>query len=99
VATSIKESYRGEDILARFGGEEFVVLLGECELLSAQVRAESLCQKIEALKPSGGVVTISIGGAQLSSSGDEDFTRLLKRADLAVYRAKEQGRNRVVGSK
>jgi len=98
VATSIKESYRGEDIVARFGGEEFVILLDQCDLLSAQERAESLCQQIEALKPSGRVATISIGIAQLSNSKTEDFTDVLKRADLAVYQAKEQGRNRVVVS-
>jgi len=99
VAASIKGSYRGEDIVARFGGEEFVILLDQCDLFSAQERSENLCQQIEALKPSGRVITISIGVAQLSTSDDEDFTRLLKRADLAVYRAKEQGRNRVVISK
>jgi len=96
VATSIKESYRGEDIVARFGGEEFVILLDQCDLLSAQEKAENLCQKIEALKPSGRIITISIGIAQLSKSKDDDFTSLLKRADLAVYQAKGQGRNRVV---
>jgi diguanylate cyclase (GGDEF)-like protein len=40
-------------------------------------------------------VTVSIGVAQLAEQVDEDFTSLLKRADLAMYQAKEQGRNRV----
>lgn len=86
VANTIKAQYRSE---------EFVVLLDYCNLASAKIKAEKLCNKIAALKPSNRTVTISIGVAQLAEQVDEDFTSLLKRADLAMYQAKEQGRNRV----
>jgi len=96
IAAEIKEIYRGEDIVARLGGEEFVVLLDQCNLSSAKARAEGLCQHIEGLSPHDRKITLSIGVAQLDISSNETFTNMLKRADLAVYQAKEQGRNRVV---
>ncbi|MDC9729819.1 MAG: diguanylate cyclase [Methyloprofundus sp.] len=91
----IMQMYRGEDVVARLGGEEFVVLLDECNLTSAQMRAEKLCKIVEALKPSNIMVTVSIGVSQLSTAESDDFTQLLKRADFAVYQAKKLGRNRV----
>ena len=95
VSDVIKEHHRAEDVVARLGGEEFVVLLDQCDILCAQVKAQNMCHTIEALNPLGIKVTVSIGIAQLNSAGEE-FSNLLKRADIAVYQAKEQGRNRVV---
>ncbi|NOQ17185.1 MAG: diguanylate cyclase [Methyloprofundus sp.] len=95
VATAIKESHRREDVVARLGGEEFVVLLDQCDISAAQIKAQNLCQAIRDLNPRGINVTISIGVAQLHTAVEE-FAGLLKRADIAVYQAKKQGRNRVV---
>ena len=88
---------RQEDVVARFGGEEFVILLGHCEITSALEKAQYLLGSIERLKPGGIDVTVSIGVAELSSNGGT-FGDLLGQADLALYKAKENGRNRVEGS-
>ena len=97
IATLMDASFREEDIIARFGGEEFVVLLGHCEMVGAIEKAQQLVNSIERLKPGGVDVTVSIGVAELSLRG-ETFEDLIGRADLALYRAKDSGRNRVEGS-
>ncbi|MDH5435347.1 MAG: diguanylate cyclase [Gammaproteobacteria bacterium] len=85
---------REEDMVARFGGEEFVVILGHCDLDNAKTKAERLRKSLMALKPHGLTVTASIG---LTTLPEEvvGFDDLFKMADAAVYEAKETGRNRV----
>jgi diguanylate cyclase (GGDEF)-like protein len=95
VAKLLKKEYRNEDIAARFGGEEFVVLLSHCKLADAFIKADNLRQKIEALKPIGLNVTTSIGISELGND-ETSFSDLLERADQSLYKAKEEGRNRVV---
>ena len=95
VAALLKELSRIEDITARFGGEEFVIVLDHCNAENAEAKAEIIRQKVEALKPEGINVTVSIGVAELNAD-EESFSDLLKRADIALYLAKEQGRNRVI---
>ncbi len=97
IAGVLKSGNRKEDVVARFGGEEFVVLLEHCALDSAIEKAELLRSKIEALEPSGIAVTASFGVAQLLEH-ENTFVELLTRADEAVYVAKEQGRNRVIAA-
>ncbi len=94
-ASMLKQESRQEDIVARFGGEEFVIFLDECGLTTAAKIAERIRQRIEELKPSGINVTVSIGAAQLKI-GKEGFTDLVKRADDAMYKAKDSGRNQVI---
>lgn len=95
VAERLSNEKRNEDICARFGGEEFVLLLDHCDITQAKIKAEKLRQSIESLMPEGLRVTMSIGVAQLNAE-EKDFTDPLKRADDALYRAKEKGRNCVV---
>lgn len=95
MAQKLMEFNRKDDLVARFGGEEFIVLLDFCDKDSAVKKAEILRQSIEDLMPAGLKVTVSIGIAELRS-GKESFNDMLKRADSALYQAKEQGRNRVV---
>ena len=95
VAGIIRDSARKEDTAARFGGEEFLLVLDNCNATDAAIKAEGLRADIAALNPQGIVVTGSFGVAQL----DEQMVRyeaLLKNADTALYVAKEEGRNRVV---
>lgn len=95
VADILGESARREDTVARFGGEEFVLVLDNCTVGDALIKAEGLRGKIEALHPEGIAVTASFGVARL----DEYIQRyedLLKNADTALYAAKEEGRNRVI---
>jgi diguanylate cyclase (GGDEF)-like protein len=95
VADCLSAEKRIEDVLARFGGEEFVLLLDHCKLAEAEIKADKLRAAIEDLEPGGLRITVSIGVAQLNAE-EKDFTAPLKRADDALYEAKEQGRNRVV---
>jgi diguanylate cyclase (GGDEF)-like protein len=95
VAKIMKEEYRNEDVAARFGGEEFVIILYHCDLKSAVAKASQLRGKIEQLKPLGIPVTVSIGISQLENE-EESFSDLLERSDKALYKAKEEGRNRVI---
>lgn len=94
-------SLRPQDLLARFGGEEFAVLLPNVDEERAQSVAERLRQAVERAPsaPGGGMrprVTVSIGVATLSADDTEPATAtLLHRADQALYRAKQTGRNRV----
>jgi two-component system cell cycle response regulator len=100
-AIRMRKSIRGIDLACRYGGEEFVVIMPETDLAVATMVAERLRRRI-ATEPfpidhgSRAIdVTISIGIAALGGSGDK-AADLLKRADQALYRAKRDGRNRVV---
>lgn len=95
VAKVMQESARKEDIAARFGGEEFVFVLDNCNAHDAQIKAQMLREKIEQLRPQGILVTASFGVAQFDVS-IEKYEDLLNNADKALYIAKEEGRNRVV---
>lgn len=95
VAQILLEHVRQEDIAARFGGEEFVLVLDHCELYEACIKAETIRQMIENLYPEGIRVSASFGVVQLSDHLDKP-AKLLKHADMALYKAKESGRNKVV---
>jgi len=100
VAAAIAASCRVTDRAYRYGGEEFVILY-EDTMRGAAVAAERLRRAVEALairhagKPPPGVLTVSIGVAAGHHRGDGDS--VLRAADAALYQAKEEGRNRVVG--
>ncbi|HET7788523.1 MAG TPA: GGDEF domain-containing protein [Myxococcales bacterium] len=103
VAQALTQGLRIEDILARFGGEEFVVLAREADAAAAMALAERLRQLVEAAQtpweggegiPAGVSVTVSIGVAQLAP--EENDRDLFQRADGAAYQAKKLGRNRVL---
>ncbi|MEO5694124.1 MAG: GGDEF domain-containing protein [Usitatibacter sp.] len=89
---------RPSDIVTRFGGEEFVVLMPHTALAPALAAAERIRSALanERIDPLADPVTTSFGVAQLS--GGENAESLLGRIDAALYRAKESGRNRVVAS-
>lgn len=92
---------RATDLVARYGGEEFVVLLDQVDLEGMQVVGEQLLSAVEALAIPHDYssvvnhITISIGAALKDSSTELTPDALLKCADDALYRAKNQGRNRV----
>ncbi len=93
-----RESLRPDDLIGRMGGEEFAVLLPRLDLQTARRLAEDLRLALEAAKirlPEAELaLTVSIGLA-LSDPADQEFSSLLKRADQALYQAKNGGRNRV----
>jgi two-component system, chemotaxis family, response regulator WspR len=93
---------RPEDLASRFGGEEFAVVLPGTSIGIVRLLAEKIRGEVEALQlphahsPSGRFVTISIGGATTVPTPDSLITSLIQAADLALYRAKHDGKNRVV---
>ncbi|QXH35755.1 GGDEF domain-containing protein [Pseudomonas muyukensis] len=97
VAEQLRKRLRGRDFIARFGGEEFVLLLPQTTPPAAAQVAEALRAAIEAcpfhFKGERVVITTSIGLSAFRSGERGD--QVLKRADEALYRAKDQGRNRV----
>ncbi len=100
VADALLSSVRAEDLAVRFGGEEFVILLPECSLDQASVRAEEIRKRLKELyvaRPGElpGPVTASIGVAAFPVTTDQ-VELLLKCADNALYQAKRAGRDRVV---
>jgi two-component system cell cycle response regulator len=100
-AVRVKKSIRGIDLACRYGGEEFVIVMPETDMAVAALVAERIRRRIagEPFAISQGAnaidVTLSIGLAALGSPNDTGAT-VLKRADQALYRAKRDGRNRVV---
>jgi two-component system, cell cycle response regulator len=102
-AVRIRKSIRGIDLACRYGGEEFVIVMPETDLHVASLVAERLRRSIagETFSINKGArrieVTISIGLTTLERKG-EAVADVLKRADTALYRAKHDGRNRVVSA-
>ncbi|TXF11896.1 GGDEF domain-containing protein [Pelomicrobium methylotrophicum] len=105
VARLTLQAIRETDLAARYGGEEFVIIAPNTEASSAAALAERLRRHVEThpLVLHGGYsgrqeirVTVSIGVAGLGRD-TSDSQHLLQEADEALYRAKQQGRNRVVG--
>lgn len=98
IVRRLQDATRAGDTLGRLGGEEFLVLLDEADMEQARLAAERLRQAIDAtplqLDGHAHPVTISIGVA-VSSARDASFSDLLRRADRALYAAKNSGRNRV----
>jgi diguanylate cyclase (GGDEF)-like protein len=95
VGDVIQSSARKEDIAARFGGEEFILVLDNCSLQDAIIKAQYLREKIEDLSPEDIAISASFGVAQMDGS-IKRYEDLLNNADSALYRAKEEGRNRVI---
>ena len=95
VASILKNDNREEDFVARYGGEEFVMIFDSCEITNAKNIAEKLREKIENANPQNIHITSSFGIVALTSK-HKNFDMLLYDADLALYHAKNTGRNKVV---
>ncbi len=95
----VTRTTRSTDIVCRYGGEEFIVLMPEAGRDEALAMAERLREEISRLTvvTDAGTLslTVSLGVAELDTAGDEDLDGLINRADRAMYRAKAAGRNAV----
>ncbi len=101
VARILKDGVKGRDTPARYGGEEFVVVLPSTSLDNALTVANQIRQKLSSRKlknrktgESYGIVTMSVGAAKYRLG--ETLESFVRRADQALYRAKAEGRNRVI---
>ncbi len=101
VARTLVENLKGRDIIARYGGEEFVIILSQTKVTDAekvanQLRASLATKSIKrrSTNETLGTVTISIGAAELCVGEDRDD--FVMRADNALYKAKQTGRNKVM---
>ena len=100
IARLCRAAIRDTDLLGRFGGEEFAILLLELGAVEAMVVAERLRQSIydHHFVNDGGTripLRVSVGVAQ-HQAAKESLTEMMLRADNALYRAKREGRNKVV---
>lgn len=98
VAATVKTALRASDILARYGGEEFVAFMPNVKQDAIIEVSERVRKSVEHSSPRNVAVTVSIGVAATVFKTDpqEELNELMRVADLNLYRAKEQGRNRVV---
>ena len=94
----LRHRTRATDVVARFGGEEFVGLMPDTDLQNAVAIAERIRQALAGchIEPLHHSVTVSFGVAEMAA-GEQGIT-LLRRADSALYRAKHSGRNRVAAA-
>jgi diguanylate cyclase (GGDEF)-like protein len=98
VASAIMGALRESDVACRYGGEELTVLLPDCGLDDALMKAELLRSRIEALSDLHGVaVSASLGVASLPETSG-GVTDMLRSSDAALYKAKQAGRNRVAAA-
>jgi diguanylate cyclase (GGDEF)-like protein len=95
VARILQVTAREVDCVARYGGEEFCVMLPETPVAGAMKLAERIRQRMIAEQNPGENVTLSIGVASLPANGDTP-DEVIEAADEALYRAKREGRDRVV---
>lgn len=99
IARTLEETTRHMDVIARYGGEEFVILMPEATGLQAKERAEKIRRAIEekSIDVHGKKIkaTATFGVTQLTKD-DRTSDHLINRADQALYRGKNEGRNKVV---
>jgi len=102
VAQTLQSRLRGQDQIGRFGGEEFLIMLPDTSREGALTLAEALRAAVEAAPTQWGAhsiaVTISIGVAGGLITGAETSDSLVGAADVAMYQAKQAGRNRVMAA-
>jgi two-component system cell cycle response regulator len=102
-ANRVRAHTRGIDVVARYGGEEVVVLVPDTPLEGARAVAERIREQVEgtpfAINRGAQAVTVTVSiGVAAREAGDGSGGDILKRADFALYRAKEAGRNRVIAA-
>ncbi|SBW04390.1 Diguanylate cyclase [uncultured Alphaproteobacteria bacterium] len=97
VAERLHQAVRGSDALCRWGGEEFLLLLEDCDLGAAEAVADKARDAVAAtplVLPGGVTIALTVSAGVAERDLGEDADALIARADAALYRAKDSGRNR-----
>ncbi len=97
VAYEIQNSVREADIVGRWGGDEFIVILRNTDIEKAKKVAERIKEQIKNIKVNSINLSVSIGLTEYN--GRESLKDLIRKADKALYRAKEKGKDRIFLSK
>jgi diguanylate cyclase (GGDEF)-like protein len=100
LANKLSELQRTSDIICRYGGEEFIILLPSTNQENAKIVAEKIRKSVESLIitlsfDKNITFTISLGVSHIDLENEDNIEEGLKRADRALYKAKESGKNRV----
>jgi len=95
VADALRDRLRATDLIARFGGDEFAVLLPSLDVTQARGAGERLRQRILELSPPSLSTAITISIGVCADAAGDDVNSLVQRADEAMYAAKTRGRNRI----
>ncbi len=94
IAQVLKQTVRSTDLLMRWGGEEFVILLKNCDIANARLRGEQIRSQVESFRDDAvEPFTVSLGVASLKAN--ESIDDLLARSDKALYASKRNGRNQL----
>ncbi|WP_232210399.1 GGDEF domain-containing protein [Nitrococcus mobilis] len=95
-AKRIQEGVRRGDILVRWGGEEFLVIMPNTDIAGARIAIDRLHATGFGYRPNGSLLTASIGVAERLADDTASWMRLVELADQRMYRAKQHGKNRAV---
>jgi diguanylate cyclase (GGDEF)-like protein len=95
-ARTMRAALRGDDIVSRYGGEEFVLVLPDLSVEEARSALERIRESLALAINAGNVPPFTASFGVAHSSNAEDIEELLRVADAALFRAKREGRNRVV---
>ena len=94
---SLRDKLRLSDVIVRWGGEEFIVVLGNTDAAGARLVIRRIMEDWLGTRPDGGPLTASIGIAERRADGVDDWPELVELADQRMYKAKQGGRARAVG--
>ena len=100
IAALLESAMRDTDIVGRFGGEEFAIVMPNTGVEEAVQGADKIRQLVQRMAvPGGGGITVSIGVVGCFESRVKSVSELVSRADRALYEAKDSGRNRVIAAR